>query len=322
MSDAAHAAGYPGMKDYGMIRDVFADTTERWLNANTFLPRITESGYLGKIKNKGDTITIAKTPKITGGAYARGQKLDIKTDVEDPLTLEVKRAYYWTQFYDQLDLHQTHLEHLTRRETVWSAAAATAEYIEREFLAAAPSMAHPSNTGNTAGLISKAYNMGSAESPVALSRKNAVAYITQIFSMMSEQNVPDSLGEKSVLIPEFLRWYLLSSEELQDAGKIGGPSTLKTNFVKNIGGVNVYSSQLLTPVNSDDKWVFPVFACCKSAINFVVALNDVKVTEPYDMRGTLLSGLSLYDWGNVRSEGVAYGYVYAADTTILSATGS
>jgi len=44
----------------------------------------------------------------------------------------------------------------------------------------------------------------------------------------------------------------------------------------------------------------------------------VKPVEPSTMMGTLAKGVVLYDWGNCRSEGVAIGYAYGADSTILT----
>lgn len=321
MTTATHAAGYAGAADYNMIRTMFADTMEKNLYATTFLPRISSSKYLGKISKTGDTIKIARVPRVTTKAYARGQELDIDSSAQEGITLEVKRARYWTQFWDQLDLHQTHLE-LGKAETVMGATAQIAEDIEREFLAVAPTYAHAKNTGTAAGVKSGAYNLGSAASPVAISRLNAVAYITQIFSVMAEQNIADAHGKKSVLVPEWMRWLLVNSTQLSDASKIGMESSLKTNYVGAFAGVDVYSSSLLEPVAGASSNAFLVFACAKSAIDYVMALNKVEYCSPDKMFGSLTKGLVLYDWGNIRSEGIAAGYVYKSDTTILSSTGS
>lgn len=310
------AAGYPDLHNYGVIMDVFAKTVRKLLYAKTFLPQISSSEYLGQIKDMGQTIEIATVPRVKSGKYSRGMVLPIETAVEDSLTLKVEKARYWTQFWDRLDMHQTHLKML-QPETVKAAASQIAEEIETEFLSDAPTMAHANNVGATAGIKSGAYNLGTAAAPFAADADNVVPYLTQFFSVMAEHNISEVDGPKSILIPEVFRWYLVNSPKLSDASVIGGPSTLKTNKVTSFGGIDVYTTTLLTPVTTSGHNAFPIFACAKKALNFVLALNEVETVKPYNMNGTLAKGLVLYDWGNVRSEGIACGYAYAADTSLL-----
>ena len=85
----------------------------------------------------------------------------ISTKVGEPLTLKVERARYWNQFWDRLDLHQTHIRML-QPETARGAASRLAEDIEREFFGEFATYAHASNVGATAGKQSGAYNLGTA----------------------------------------------------------------------------------------------------------------------------------------------------------------
>jgi len=312
------AAGYHDLHAKAYIMDVFADAVQTLLYAETCLPKITESGYLGKIKDKGQTVTIARQPLIESGTYDRGMVVPIGTKVNDPLTLKIERARYWNQFWDRLDIHQTHIRML-QPETARGAASRLSEDIEKEFFSECATFAHAKNVGTAAGVQSGAYNLGTAANPVGVKADTIIPYLTQFFSVMAEHNVGASEGAKAVVIPEMFRWYLINSAQLSDASRIGGPSTLKTNKVANVGGIDIYTSTLLEPFVVDGtKTTFPIFACAKKAINFVVALNEVKVVEPYNMHGSLTKGICLYDWGNVRSEGVSVGYAYGNDTTLIT----
>ena len=316
-ANPSYAQGFNGLKDTGAIMDVFATTVKETLYAKTFLPKITESGYLGQIKSKGQTVTIATVPRVKTFKYNRGQILPINCESEPSLELKVDRQMAWTQYWDLLDQHQTHLNML-QPQTIAGAASQIAEDIEKEFLAEAATYAHASNVGVTAGIQSGAYNLGSAAAPVGVKADTILPYISQFFSVMAEQNISETEGAKSVLIPEMFRWYLVNSKQLSDASFSGSASTLKTNMIGSFAGIDIYTSTLLTPTVVNGHNVFPIFACAKKAMNFVVALNDVKTVEPSQMMGTLAKGVVLYDWGNVRSEGVACGYAYGADTTLIT----
>lgn len=316
-ANPSYAQGFNGLKNTGAIMDVFATTVKESLYAKTFLPQITESGYLGQIKSKGQTVTIATVPRVKTFAYSRGMTLPINCESEPSLELKVDRAMAWTQFWDRLDQHQTHLKML-QPETISGATSQIAENMEKEFLSDVATFAHAKNVGATAGIQSGAYNLGTAAAPVGVKADTLIPYLTQFFSVIAEHNVSETEGPKSVLIPEMFRWYLVNSDQLSDASKIGGPSSLKTNKVTSIGGVDIYTSTLLTPTVVNGHNAFPIFACSKKAMNFVVALNEVKTVEPSTMMGTLAKGVVLYDWGNVRPEGVALGYAYGADTTLIT----
>ena len=311
------ATGYPDLKSAGVIMDVFAKTVRSLLYAKTCLPQISESGYLGQIKEQGQTVTIATIPRISSGEYSRGMVIPINSKVEDALTLKVDRARYWNQFWDRLDLHQTHLRML-QPETAKAAAAQLSADIESEFFSEMSTLPHASNVGTTAGAQSGGYNLGTLAAPVGVKADTIIPYLTQFSSVISEQNVSEADGPKSIIIPEMFRWYLVNSDQLSDASKIGEKSTLKTNRVTSIGGMDVYTSTLLTPTVVSEHNTFPILCVAKKALNFVVALNEVEVVKPYNMHGTLTKGICLYDWGNARSEGIALGYAYGNDTTLIT----
>jgi len=310
------AAGYPDFKAQKSVPELYEKVLQKRLRAETCLPRIASSGYMNQLKQKGDKVYVTRAPQIAVQEHVRGGKIDINTAPSDFIELTVNRAKAWNFFMDDIDKHQSPQDILAAAQD--EALATLSRTMETEFFTEALAYAHEKNAGATAGVQSGAYNLGTADSPVDISRHNAIAFLTQLFAVMAEQNISFADGVKSVVVPEWYRWLLINSG-LADASKMGlNRSSLLTNEIANIGGLTIYSSSLLQKVGT----AWPIFACTKASVNFVVALNKTKMTEPSDMHGTLVKGVCLYDFGLVRSEGVAVGYAQANDTSILTANPS
>lgn len=309
------AADYPDIKAQKSIPELYEKVLQKRLRAETCLPRIAGSEFMGQLKLKGDTVYVTRAPLVTVHDHVRGGKITIETAPTDYIKLEVNRALDWNYFIDDIDAHQSPQDLLGAAQD--EALAIISRTMETQFFTEALALADAHNVGKTAGVISQAYDLGTALAPQDISHNNSVAFLTQLFAVMAEQNISFADGVKSVVVPEWYRWMLINSG-LADASKMGQRSSLLTNEVANIGGLTIYSSSLLPKVG--DAW--PIFACTKASVNFVVALNKTKMTEPSDMHGTLVKGVCLYDWGCVRPEGIAVGYATPNDTSILTANPS
>lgn len=315
------AANYPSSRTANYVPDIFSKAVRANLNAKTCLPQISQSGYLGEIKNVGQVVKVGTTPRVEMFDYARGMEIPVNTNMADPLELTIDRQFGWSQFYDDLDLHQTHLKML-EAETARQAAAQVAARMEKVVFDNWGTMVPAKNTGANAGVESGIYQLGTATAPTQLTKKNGMAYISQFFSVIAEQNVSDGDGTKSVVLPEWARFYLVNTDDLKDASKIGEKSSMRTNKVGNLFGIDVYTSTLLTPVpvSGQTYKAWPFLACTKSALNFCAALNKVETDRPSKMFGTLAKGLVLWGFGSPRPEGMSMGYAYPGDSTILAAT--
>ncbi len=315
------ATGYPNMRNAAYIPDIFSKAVRANLNAHTCLPQISQAGYLGEVKNVGQVVKIPSVPRVYMADYARGQEIEIKTDAATALELTIDRQFYWDQYWDDMDLHQTHLAML-EAATAKQAAAQVAARIEAAVFAGWGALVPAANTGTAAGKQTGLYNTGTAAAPTQLTKKNALAWISQFFSILAEQDISDGDGTKSVVIPEWARFYLVNTDDLKDASKIGEKSSLRTNRLGNLYGIEVYTSTLLTgiPVNGQTYKAWPFLACAKSALNFCAAMNKVETVRPAKMFGTLAKGLVLWGFGTPRPEGLSIGYAYPGDSTILSAT--
>ena len=313
------AQGYPSFKDKGLIETKFSPLLDKNLYARTYLARCTSSKYIGQIKKKGDKIVIAREPLIQTEPLVKGQPYDIKTTLEEPFEMVVNRGRRWSQYYDEDDLARSHVPGLNAA-TLNAAANALARDIELEAIPELISYAPEYNraaeaTGLGAGKVSGKYTLGSATKPVALTISNIVQYLMQFTSVLDETDVQNESGQRSILIPAIVAHYLKSSEKLLDASKIGGASSLKTQYLTSLAGIgNIYISNLL-PKGSNGS--FPILCMTKEAVNFVIATQKTRVIENmerYD--GVLLRGKAIYDWGLARPEGIAVGYVTPSESSI------
>jgi len=319
MPTIQRAQGYPSFKDKGLIETKFSPLLDKNLYARTYLARCTSSKYIGQIKKKGDKIVIAREPLIQTEDYVAGKPYDIKTTLEAPFEMVVNRGKRWSQYYDENDLSRSHVPGLNAA-TLNAAANALSRDIETEAIPELISYAPVYNraaeaTGKGAGKISGKYVLGSATNPVALTFANIVEYLMQFPAVLDETDVSNESGQRSILLPTIVAHYLRSSEKLLDASKIGGPSSLKTQFLTALPGIgNIYISNLL-PKGSNG--AFPILCMTKEAVNFVIATQKTRVIENmerYD--GVLLRGYAIYDWGLARPEGIAVGYVTPSQTDI------
>ena len=315
------ATNHPNMRTAAYIPDIFSRAVRANLNASTCLPKISQAGYLGEVKNVGQVVKVATIPEVTLFDYARGGDVPIVTKAGDPTELTIDRQFGWSQFWDDLDIAQTHLKML-EPETAKQAAAQVAARMESIVFANWGDLVPAENCGTTAGKQSEIYNLGTAAAPKQLSKKNAMAFLSQFFSVIAEQDISDGDGQKSVVIPEWARFYLVNTDELKDASAIGEKSSLRTNRVGNLFGIEVYTSTLLTPIpiSGQTYKAWPFLACTKASLNFCAAMNKVETTRPSQKFGTLSKGLVLWGFGTPRPEGMSIGYAYPGDSTILSAS--
>lgn len=314
MTPIGRAQGYPSFKEAGMTLEKFSSILLRNLQYRTCWSHVTNSAFIKELVNLGDSITVARQPTIQVEPYVKGTPLKIKTRLGQPFKLTMDRASRWGQFYDELDLRRTHVKALTS-STITAAADAVEEQIEREAFDWIGDKAPACNVGNTAGLRSHSYQLGTADHPVLVTRANIAQYLMQFSPVLDETNLKNESGTRSVIMPTIAAYYLRSSEKLLDASQIGGVSSLKTQQLGSLMGIgNIYISNLLEP---NELGAFPVIYLAKEAVSYALAAQRTKTKEdPALLDGTLLHGWALYDWGVTREEGISIGWIKPNETAL------
>lgn len=318
MPAITRAQGYPSFKQAGLIETKFDPMLDKNIYARLYLPRVTSSKYIGKIKNKGDKVMIARVPKIKTEPYVAGKPYTIETNLEPPFELQVNRGLRWKQYYDENDAMRTHVIGLNS-ETLNEAANTIGKDIEVEYFGEYPSFVPSCNTGNSAGFKSGGYTLGSLSNPVALDKNNVLDYVMQFLHVLNETDVTNESGVVSLLVPEIVAYYIRIAKNIREADKAGGKSSLKTRYLQALDGLgDVYVSNLLPKM---DNGAYPIICNVKEAMNFVIANKKTRIISDMDLYdGTLLRGYAIYDWGVAREEGLALGYIKPVQPALSTTT--
>ena len=317
MAEITRANGVPAFKDAGLIGEVWSKLIQANLKKRVYLSRTTSTKYIGEIKYKGAKVTVPRVPEIEVEDLEHLKPYGVSTKLNDSFEMTVNRGCRWKQVYSEYDQARSHIEDLDSK-TITEAANKINEHVEREFISEYASLVPSINKGNTAGCISGKYVLGTATNPVTATFSNIIEYLMQFSAVLDETDVDNESGQRSILIPTILGHYLKSSEKLLDASKIGGPSSLKTQYLTSLPGIGqIYISNLLPKL---DNGAFPILCYTKEAINFIMAVQKTRIIaqmEQYD--ATMLRGYAIYDWGVARKEGLALGYATPSQASISTA---
>lgn len=307
MGPIGRAQGYPSFKEAGMTMEKFSSLLLQNLKYRTCWSHVTNSAFIKELVNLGDSVTIPRQPTIHVEPYVKGKPLTIRTNLGKPIKMTMNRASRWGQFYDELDQRRTQAKALTS-STVTAAANAVDEQVDREAFDWIMDKPPSCNLGNSAGLRSKGYQLGTADHPVLVKRSNIAQYLMQFSSVIDETNLQNESGVRSAIMPAILAYYLRSSDKLMDASQIGGKSSLKTRLLGGLDGIgNIYVSNLLEP---NEIGAFPVIYLAKEGVSYAMAAQRTKTKEdPALLDGTLLHGWALYDWDVLREEGISIGWI-------------
>ena len=291
------ASGVPDLKAMGMIPTFYADQVNIVYYAETMLPKITNSRFTGQVKQKGDKVIIPTRPVIEIKALQDGGNLEIQYPQSSNIELNVSRAAYFNVAINDIQEKQSQI--MLSKEYITDAVERMKIYIETEFFADIYSSAHASNQGATAGVISGAYNLGTAASPVLATKSNVVELLMSIRQVLGEQNAPTE--NCWCVIPKWMA-YALKISDLKNAMITGDKvSPLRSGLIGQIDGMDIYQSNLL--YSSSGNYYIP--AGNMDAIAFVAQLVKTETMRNPLAFGTLLRGEHVYDWKVIKPEGLA-----------------
>lgn len=318
MSQITYATGVPSFKGAGLIADVWSKLIQMGLYKRTYLGRTTSTTYIGEIKYKGAKITIPRVPEVDIEGLVHLKPYEVKEKLADSFEMTVNRGLRWSQAYSEYDQARSNIADLDSK-TLMGVQNRIDEKVNAEFISEFPDLVTVAgNKGNSAGVISGGYTLGTAANPVEATFSNIVEYLMQFSAVLDETDVNNESGQRSILIPTIMGHYLKSSEKLIDASKIGGTSSLKTQYLTNLPGIGqIYTSNQLPKL---DNGAFPILCYTKEAINYVMAVRKTRVIKEMELYdATLLRGYAIYDWGVARPEGLALGYAKPSQTAIATA---
>lgn len=301
----------PGQPTYSgvFIPEIWSTKMIEKYYDNTVLTVISNTDYEGEISSQGDKVVIRTHPTLEINDYEVGQTLTNQRPVGDKIELLIDKGLYWSAIIDDVVEKQQDIDQMNS----WANDASEQMKIKLDtrVLASMPGSAHADNTGNAAGRISGAINLGSAGTPVALEREftsdaneaGLVQYILDHGQALDEQNVPET--GRWIILP-FWATTLLKGSELKDASLSGdGTSTLRNGRVGQIDRFTVYNSNLL-PTNGT-QW--NILSGTDAALTFATQLTKTESIRAESTFGDIMRGLMVYGHKVVKPEALCVGTV-------------
>lgn len=279
--------------------------------ATTVFGEIANTAYEGDIKSMGDKVVINNIPSITINTYVVGDPLTYEVPAPNIVELVIDQAkYFGVKVSDVLEYQsQPDLMDMFTSD----AAKQMAISIDRDTLLGVFDQGAAANKGATAGAISAAYDLGTDAAPLVLTSSNVVTKITQLASVLDEQNVPDT--DRWLVVTPYVRNLLMSSTLSQAYLTGDSSSILRNGKIGTMDRFTIYVSNLLPAAGDDLDFAgsadagtqarTAVVAGHKSAMTFASQIAKVESLQNPNDFGTLVRGLNVYGYKVVKPEALA-----------------
>lgn len=268
--------------------------------------KITNTDYENEVQNFGDLINIRTKPDVTGYAYQPGMQLTYPTQSPSYITMTINKGYAWGFPLNDVLLKQTDMD-ITEAYTDDAARQADI-FIDKDVLQNSVGSQAAANSGITAGLVTSAYNLGVASTPLVVTSSNVNKLFAAMGGVLAEQNV--EAEDLYCILPPVGKAVLLNSD-LKVASLTGDvKSTLRSNTIGEFAGFNIYESNNLLTATDGGTGLFchSVLFGTRDAISFASQLaKSEEITNPNDF-GTLVRSLIVYGYSSTKPQalGVAY----------------
>jgi hypothetical protein len=300
------SAGYPDYTFDGTnkwIPILFAGKTLEKFYANTVATNISTTDYVGEVKNVGDKVIIRTVPSITIKDYQKGMTLDLEYPESPSIEFSINRAKYYNFAMDDIDVKQTDLSWLDKFAD--DASQQLKIVYDTQVFATIYGDVDSANHGATAGAKSGDINLGTAGSPVALTKTNVLEKIVDCNIVLDEQNIPET--DRWIVIPPKMAG-LIKKSDLKDASLTGDTkSPLRSGLIGSIDRFNIFVSNLLSYDSGDG--AYHIIFGHKSAWVFVAQLTKNEMYRPQNTFADAMKGLVVYDFDVLQP--TAIGELYA-----------
>lgn len=298
---------------------------------STIFGEIANTDWQGEIANLGDTVIINTVPTLTTKEYKVGQQLEYEVPSPETITLKIDKARYFgvnvndiMEFQSKPNLMDmftddasTQMKLFIDQDVIHSTFfTKTGDWNKSE---SGKNAVWEHNMGKNAGVVSKAYNLGTDDAPVALTAENILSYITMMSTVMDEANIPEE-GRYLVITPKERQILMMS--DLAKAQFMGdAKSTLRNGKIGSIDRFTIYVSNQLPRAQANKKWDnntgssdkkrHLIFAGHKVGISFASQITKMESLQNPNDFGKLVRGLQV--WGNAVTQGQALVPMVVAD---------
>lgn len=276
----------------------------------TVLAAISNTDYEGEIKGQGDTVNIRTQPNITIRDYVKGQNLVVENPDKPKLQLVIDKGEYFACVEDDIDRVQSDIKLMD----MWSKDASEQMKVkidQRVLTDILPDIA-ATNKGTAAGRISGAFNLGSAASPLTVTKDGAssTASVTELIvdmgTVLDEANVPES--DRYLVIPARMAG-LIKKSELKDASLSGdSASPIRNGRLGMIDRFTLYVSHNLSVSSGKTS----IIAGHKMGFTFASQMTEMETLRAQSTFGNIVRGLQVYGYKVVKPEALAQAVVQFA----------
>lgn len=269
----------------------------------TVLAQISNTDYEGEIKKYGDTVNIRTQPNITLRDYVKGQNLVVERPDSPKIQLSIDKGDYFSCVEDDIDRIQSDVKLMD----MWSKDASEQMKIKIDTRVLTDVLPDISalNAGTTAGAQSASFNLGSAASPITVTKDGAggtvsvVDLIVDLGTVLDEANAPES--GRYLIIPAKMAG-LIKKSELKDASLSGdGVSPLRNGRLGMIDRFMIYVSHNLNVSSGKHSLI----AGHKMGLTFASQMTEMETLRAESTFGNIIRGLQVYGYKVVKPEALA-----------------
>ncbi len=298
------AGGTPVLKDVGHIATLFARKTIRVAYDAGITPNISNTDYEGEIKDFGDTVDIPTLPEPNIRDYSDDQDMIIDKYTPGHVQLLIDQGHYFTLHLPKVSEKQSHIDmrgkwpvHFGKR---------LAEYADEKVIAYGTENVHAANIGADGGYQSGGIDLGSAGSPLVVTRANVDELFAKAELICDEQGIGD---ERFMAFPNWLKMYLRLSD-VADAAKMGDKrSILRGGKIGELAGFSLHPTRLMPTQMDSGNRTWKIFFGDRSGMTYAAQLLDTEHKPHPTKRGDYMSTVMVYGRKVVRPEAVGVLYV-------------
>ena len=270
----------------------------------TVLAAITNTDYEGEIKDKGDIVQIRTMPETVIRDYLKDEDFITEFPESKVIQLLIDKGKYFSLGEYDVDRVQSDLNLMDM--FAYDASERFKIAIDREVIAGLTPEVSPDNQGDSAGVETHSFNLGTAQAPVELNPDNVIAHLINMGLVLTEQQAPPS--NRFVVISPHIG-ALIKKSELKDASLAGDKtSMLRNGRLGMIDNLEIFESQnLLTGSNGE----VHILCGLRQAATFAMQMKETRHIEMEKRAARKLESFAVYGYKMVKPEAIASSVVVA-----------
>jgi hypothetical protein len=288
VNDTVYTGVHMGHATMKYIPTLFAGKLlDKFYNAAT-LTETCNTDYEGEIRKQGDKVEIRALPDIDNFEHEKGDTLTYSVPNSESVTLEVDKGRAWAFRVDDPDPVQTDIKGYLNQ---WTENASINLRNKIEQLVYTNVQTHVGHKGAGNG-VAENVDLGSAGSPVALTKGNIVDQIVDLGMLLDENNIP-ATNRWMLLSPAIAA--MIKKSELKDASLSGdGTSMLRNGRLGVIDRFTLFMTNNVPFTSADKAW--SLLFGTKHGMTFATQLTKSEGLVNPTGFGMLYRGLQVYGY--------------------------